>query len=462
MLHRLSLLLLPAVMLMAGDIAFTVDADRTLRDHADRVAGINLNYIRDSDANRATCARSLGETLKDLGAAWLRYPGGGKSDFHCFAPPPYAKAEPQVWGWYAKWQGQRMDFDAYVALCRAVGAEPHVVVGCDNQERTGRTWDQWLEHAVAWVRYANVVKKYGVKRWEIGNENWHNKTAPPAEMARIVVRFAQAMKAVDPTIQVGASGSGDGWWKAFLPIAAPHLDFLTVSVYNCWQWKSYAYLPAHPTVDLLGQARTALAAIDRHAPEADRPRLRVVVAETNSKDFSQDGWPGTNTRGHARVTFLSLGAMIAEPRIDAAMVWTTRWMKDEDATTSQWYALAGDNLPLPTGRALGLWGAHLHDRLVAVEGGSPLVAGFASASSDGRRLTVWIVNKGLEPVAGVRVGLRRKAAFRSVSVSRYAGDGPDDAAPRLSSVLDAPPLTDGVIAGLACPGVSITVLAFGP
>lgn len=466
MVHRLFIVWLLVTGLCAGDAVFTVDLDRTLRSGADRVAGINLNYMRDLDANRGTCVRSLDQVLRDLGTAWLRYPGGEKSDFHLFAPPPYTRPEPQVLGWYAKTPGQRMDFDAYVAHCRAVGAEPHVVVGCDNQERTGRTWDQWLEHAVAWVRHANVVKKYGVKRWEIGNENWHNKTAPPAEMARIVVRFAQAMKAVDPAIQVGASGSGDWWWKVFLPIAAPHLDFLTVSVYNCWQWKSYGHLPAHPDVDLLGEARTALKAIDQHAPAADRQRLRVVVAETNSKDYSKDGWPGTNTMGHALVTFLSLGAMIAEPRIVAAMVWNTRWMKDEEAGQSQWYALAGDNRVLPTGWAVGLWGAHLHERLVGVEGGTPLVAAFASAAApsatQGRRLTVWIVNKGLEPVAGVRVGLRQRDVFRSVSVSCYAGEGPDDAEPRWKPVLDAPPLKDGGIAGFACPGVSITVLTFGP
>ena len=64
------------------------------------------------------------------------------------------------------------------------------------------------------------------------------------------------MKAVDPTIQVGASGSGLGWWREFLPIAAPQLDFLTVSVYNCWEWKSYDHFPAHPQADLLGEART--------------------------------------------------------------------------------------------------------------------------------------------------------------------------------------------------------------
>jgi len=35
--------------------------------------------------------------------------------------------------------GQRMDFDAYIAHCRAVGAEPYVVAGYTTEKQTGRT-----------------------------------------------------------------------------------------------------------------------------------------------------------------------------------------------------------------------------------------------------------------------------------------------------------------------------------
>ncbi len=30
------------------------------------------------------------------------------------------------------------------------------------------------EEAAGWVRYANVTKGYGIKYWEIGNENYGN------------------------------------------------------------------------------------------------------------------------------------------------------------------------------------------------------------------------------------------------------------------------------------------------
>ncbi|HZZ59042.1 MAG TPA: alpha-L-arabinofuranosidase, partial [Opitutaceae bacterium] len=65
--------------------------------------------------------------------------------------------------------------------------------------------------AAAWVQYANVTKKYGVKYWEVGNEiygTWENDTnTRPHDPVTYATRFQQfvtAMKAVDPTIKVGA------------------------------------------------------------------------------------------------------------------------------------------------------------------------------------------------------------------------------------------------------------------
>src|SRR5438876_335345 len=70
--------------------------------------------------------------------------------------------------------------------------------------------------AAAWVRYANVTKHYGVTYWTIGNElygnghygaNWeadNHADKSPTGYANGVVAFADAMKAVDPTVKIGA------------------------------------------------------------------------------------------------------------------------------------------------------------------------------------------------------------------------------------------------------------------
>jgi alpha-L-arabinofuranosidase len=213
----------------ASPTILNVNTDKIIRQNVNHWIGIDLNYIRDNDMNRPD-ARPLVTALKEMGVKWLRYPGGEKSDFQLFAKPPYIHADPVSLGWYATVKGVRMNFDEYIACCRKAGAEPFVVVGCDNQKRTGLTWDQWQKNAVEWVRYANIVKHYHVKYWEIGNENWANNTAASEEMAAIVTRFSKAMKAMDPSIHIGASASGwDGWVRPFLAGASKAVDFLTVS-----------------------------------------------------------------------------------------------------------------------------------------------------------------------------------------------------------------------------------------
>jgi hypothetical protein len=66
--------------------------------------------------------------------------------------------------------------------------------------------------AAAWVHYANVVKGYGIRYWQIGNEmegNW--ETGGPLDAQDYVRRYAEyyaAMKAEDPTITILGPVSG--------------------------------------------------------------------------------------------------------------------------------------------------------------------------------------------------------------------------------------------------------------
>ena len=68
------------------------------------------------------------------------------------------------------------------------------------------------QEAAAWVHYANVVKGYGIKYWQIGNEmdgNW--ETGGPLnaqDYVRRYIEYYDAMKAEDPTIMVLGPVSG--------------------------------------------------------------------------------------------------------------------------------------------------------------------------------------------------------------------------------------------------------------
>jgi hypothetical protein len=98
--------------------------------------------------------------------------------------------------------------------------------------------------------------------------------------------------------------------------------------------RNFCPQPPVPSILFL-KVRTALDAIDRYEPPADRAPLKVFVAETNSKDYSEGGWSGGNTIGHALVAFETFGRVMRDPRVMADMLWTTRWMNDSEAPNSQ-------------------------------------------------------------------------------------------------------------------------------
>jgi len=75
-----------------------------------------------------------------------------------------------------------------------------------------------------WVRYANVTHNYGIRYWEIGNEQGGNgyygsqweedlhADKSPMAYGRNAVAFTRAMKAVDPSIKVGVGICIPGDW----------------------------------------------------------------------------------------------------------------------------------------------------------------------------------------------------------------------------------------------------------
>jgi hypothetical protein len=118
------------------------------------------------------------------------------------------------------------DFETYMNWINSYsGAQPMICVNYGGGTP---------QEAAAWVHYANKVRGYGIHRWQIGNEiagDWEDGGPVSArEYAERFVKYAQAMKAADSTIEVvgpvfpsdqftqNASGDFDGrsWLQGFL------------------------------------------------------------------------------------------------------------------------------------------------------------------------------------------------------------------------------------------------------
>lgn len=454
--------------------------------------GVNVNYLLDDDANRPG-SRPLAQALREVGAGTLRYPGGAKSDVTFWSLPPYggphpelARRGPQEWPAndprvYAPQQGgfvpDPLDFDEFMKLCRETRAEPVLVVAHDSAFRpptpggTVPAREDLLAAAVAWVRYANLEKKYGVKYFEIGNESYldtYDGGCRAEDYARDLMLFSRTMKAVDPSIKIGANGpvvrdavgaydeKAGGfapWWKTVFEIAGRDIDFVSVHEYPCMQWMGYDYYRTNP-VRMDGVAQIDAAARD-FGPPGLAGRLRYLLTEINSADWynhpRNDGWRHENSLGHALVLLDMLRQGVSDPRVDTVQIWATRWM--ENAVRPElWDALDAANRPLPTATALSLLAARLGDGPVAVQTGDDMPV-FATVDSGAGRLSVFCINKDTAREIEVSVaGLAEARAERLV----WRGKGPDDLSPVLAPG-EAVRFYGGK-ARVRLPAVSLTVL----
>jgi len=208
------------------------------------VFGVGLMYWKESDA--AMADGSIEQALEQLPANLLRFPGGTDSDGYLWdehrlyddARWPFVDGE------------QTMDTDEFMGLCKRIGATP--IICCNTELAFFESPQAAVDLAADWVRYCNVEKDYNVKYWEIGNEPYFHTRFTPDEYADLYLQMAEAMKAVDPNIQIGAVGR----WKAEYPGVKAMIDSSdwkeaqeTEYRYETGQWELKDRLEAFRTIE---------------------------------------------------------------------------------------------------------------------------------------------------------------------------------------------------------------------
>jgi len=247
--------------------AINVAADQVVRKIPRTLYGTNVQWVWNGnglwlDQTHSVDPTLLGQT-QALGVSLIRYPGGLYADFYHwrdgigpYDQRPMALHEP------TSGDHSRPNFgtDEALQFAAQVGGQLLIEVNVG----TGTP-----QEAADWVRYVNA-NQLRVVYWELGNELYINDGSPsskaitmdPATYATKFLQFAQAMRAVDPRIKIGAIGgrnrglyainSYPNWDQIVLQNAGSQIDFL--SVHN-------AYAPgAAPQYDLRTVYQSMLAA----------------------------------------------------------------------------------------------------------------------------------------------------------------------------------------------------------
>lgn len=151
-------------------------------------------------------------SLKAAHVRTLRYPGGGVADNYDWETNSLVR--PNEWPKDAPTQAerdQRTDYLEFLAAAKKADIKDiFFVVNLDSAVRDKGDLDANLQkYAAKAARWVKAVKDHGyrVEYWEIGNEMYlPTNPVSASEYARALNYYSKAMKAVDPTIKIGAVG----------------------------------------------------------------------------------------------------------------------------------------------------------------------------------------------------------------------------------------------------------------
>ena len=182
------------------------------------------------------------QLLKELDAPVYRWPGGNFVSGYNWRdgigdpdrrPPRKNPA----------WKGiehNDVGVDEFLNVCRLLNTEPYVTVntGLGSAEDTAKEVEYCnagAETPMGKLRAANGhPKPYGVKYWAIGNEmygNWQLGHMPLEEYVKKHNRCVEAMRAVDPSLQVVAVGNVGRWSEEMLKNCADYMDLISEHFY---------------------------------------------------------------------------------------------------------------------------------------------------------------------------------------------------------------------------------------
>ncbi|GIG23598.1 alpha-L-arabinofuranosidase [Cellulomonas chitinilytica] len=445
----------------AAPVPVTVDVRAGLATVPETGLGVN-DAIWDTELGSAATSA----LLKEPGVKMVRYPGGSYADIY------HWKDHTAPGGYVAP----NTDFDTYMASLKAAGAKPIVIANYG----TGTA-----QEAADWVAYANRTKRYGVKYWEIGNENYGNghygsaweaddhEDLSPTAYANGVVEYARAMKAVDPSIKVGAvlttpgnwpdgivaDGDSATWNETVLSIAGPSVDFVILHWYPGGSVAQTLAAPQQAT-DITELTRAQLTRFA--GPRADR--IQIAMTEVNAGAsyttqpgaiFAADAYASLWGAGVVNVDWWNVRNGMGTVSTVAGQTDFNDWGLFSSGTCSQDGTTCEPPLNTPFAPYRGLQMldrlADPGDQLVRVTTGDPLVTGHAVRRPDGK-LSVLLLNKDPDNA-------------RTVSIA-YSGFAPAPGRPAVRAFLNGAAAITTVHTGTATsqtlPAYSLTSLLLDP
>lgn len=229
-----------------------IDSYQVFKTLKQPLIGENLNFLMSSDKKWPRKV-SMKQRIKEMNLGMLRFPYGHLGDNYLFTDAPFndgikgltprvasMHTAPGTHKWAVNEKGyftKALDFDEFMVYVKALKVEPLIMVnmlGYDKKDYrdTVVTFEDLKNHAVEWVRYANITRGHKIKYWQLGNEVAHH--TDKETYFNNFIEVAKAMKAVDPSIHIGFGEDGSrNWIKEALveDNISQYIDFLSPHQY---------------------------------------------------------------------------------------------------------------------------------------------------------------------------------------------------------------------------------------
>ena len=188
------------------------------------------------------------EAVRGLGVSILRWPGGNFASGYNWkdgiGPKDARPVRPEL-AWHDI-ETNRFGTDEFLRYSEMIGAEPYICINLGLGT---------IDDARHWVEYTNGAQKtywadqrrkngrdkpYNVKYWALGNEidgPWQLGHKDAEEYSKVALEAAKAMRAVDPSIKLVASGSSNygadwiGWNRTVLQTLRNTADYIAIHTY---------------------------------------------------------------------------------------------------------------------------------------------------------------------------------------------------------------------------------------
>jgi len=311
--------------------------------------------------------------------------------------------------------------DEFLRMCRAVGAEPLIVINVGMHAPRGER-DAYCQEACDWLEYCNGPadskwgkvraangrpEPYKVKFWEMDNEIWNLK---PDDYTAVLKQFVPVLKKIDPSITILACGSGQLghlWGEGDTTVireCADLIDYLSVHHYE--DAAKYADGPA--------AAEKFWRSLGEKIAASKNPKAKLYVSEWNaqSTDWRTGLYAGGCLSMFERTSdVIGLAGPALFLRHVSATAWDNAFINFDHRT---WF-------PAPNYVVMKLWHDHFAADRLELAGDVGGLSAVATRSADGKKLFLKAVNATERPV-DVRLEVKGDLADGRATLELVAPD----------------------------------------